>query len=62
MLLADLDEIPGIGPAKKTALLKRFGSVYRLARASLEDIESVPGIDRTLAEAILRAVTPRDPS
>lgn len=55
-----LDEIPGIGPAKKTALLTRFGSVYRLARASLADIESVPGIDRTLAEAILRAVTPRD--
>jgi len=55
-----LDEIPGIGPAKKAALLKRFGSVYRLARASLGDIESVPGIDRTLAEAILRAVVPRE--
>ncbi len=55
-----LDEIPGIGPAKKTALLKRFGSVYRLARASLAELESVPGIDRTLAAAILRAVTPRD--
>jgi excinuclease ABC subunit C len=55
-----LDEIPGIGPAKKGALLKHFGSVYRLARASLSAIESVPGIDRTLAEAILRAVTPRD--
>ena len=57
-----LDEVPGIGPAKKNALLKRFGSVYRLARASLADIESVPGIDRTLAEAILRAITPRDPT
>ena len=55
-----LDEIPGIGPAKKAALLKRFGSVYRLARATPEQIESVPGIDRTLAEAILRAVTPHD--
>lgn len=51
-----LDEIPGIGPAKKAALLTRFGSVRRLARASLADLESVPGIDRTLAEAILRAV------
>ncbi len=51
-----LDEIPGIGPAKKNALLTRFGSVHRLARASLADLESVPGIDRTLAEAILRAV------
>jgi excinuclease ABC subunit C len=55
-----LDEIPGIGPAKKAALLKRFGSVYRLARATREEIESVPGIDRVLAEAVLRAVTPRD--
>ena len=57
-----LDEIPGIGPAKKNALLTRFGSVYRLARASLADLESVPGIDHTLAEAILRAVTPHNPS
>jgi excinuclease ABC subunit C len=55
-----LDEVPGIGPAKKAALLTRFGSVYRLARASLANIESVPGIDRSLAEAILRAVAPRD--
>lgn len=53
-----LDEIPGIGPAKKAALLKRFGSVYRLSHASLDAVEAVPGIDRTLAEAILRAVAP----
>ena len=51
-----LDEIPGIGPAKKAALLTRFGSVYRLARATLEEVEAVSGIDRTLAEAVLRAV------
>lgn len=55
-----LDEIPGIGPAKKAALLKRFGSVYRLARAALDEVESVPGIDRTLAEAVLRAVAPAE--
>ena len=55
-----LDEIPGIGPARKAALLKRFGSVYRLARATLEDVEAVPGIDRTLAEAVLRAVALSD--
>ncbi|MEI7899561.1 MAG: excinuclease ABC subunit UvrC [bacterium] len=53
-----LDEVPGIGPAKKAALLTRFGSVYRLARASPDDIGAVPGIGRTLAEAVLRAVTP----
>ncbi|MDD4019993.1 MAG: helix-hairpin-helix domain-containing protein, partial [Kiritimatiellae bacterium] len=55
-----LDEIPGIGPAKKAALFKRFGSVYRLARAAPDNIASVPGIGRSLADAILRAVTPRD--
>jgi excinuclease ABC subunit C len=53
-----LDEIPGIGPAKKAALLRRFGSVYRLARATPEELESVPGIDRVLAEAVHRAVAP----
>jgi len=51
-----LDEIPGIGPAKKTALLKRFGSVRRLARASLDEVAAVPGIDAALAKAVLRAV------
>ena len=53
-----LDEIPGIGPAKKAALLTRFGSVYRLARATSDAIAAVPGIGRTLADAILRAVRP----
>lgn len=53
-----LDDIPGIGPAKKALLLKRFGSVYRLARATVEEIQTVPGIDRVMAEAILRAVKP----
>jgi excinuclease ABC subunit C len=50
-----LDEIPGIGPAKKAALLKRFGSVRRLARATQEEVESVPGIAPELAAAVLRA-------
>lgn len=53
-----LDEIPGIGPAKKTLLLKTFGSVYRLAQASEEQIAAVPGIDAVMAAAILRAVAP----
>lgn len=38
-----LDEFPGIGEARKAALLKRFGSVHRLKRATLEEIASVPG-------------------
>lgn len=51
-----LDEVPGIGPAKKAALLARFGSVYRLARAPVGEIGAVPGIGQALAEAVLRAV------
>jgi excinuclease ABC subunit C len=38
-----LDEFPGIGTQRKAALLKRFGSVFRLHRASVEEIAEVPG-------------------
>jgi excinuclease ABC subunit C len=38
-----LDEFPGIGDARKTALLKRFGSIQRLRLASVEQIAEVPG-------------------
>ena len=51
-----LDEIPGVGPAKKATLLKHFGSVYRLARATAEEIAEVPGITEKLASAIQRAI------
>lgn len=51
-----LDDIPGIGPQKKRLLLRTFGSVYRLAKASAEDIAAVPGIGGELAAAILRAI------
>mgnify|MGYP003334784420 CR=1 FL=1 len=38
-----LDEFPGIGAARKQALLKKFGSVQRLRAASVEEIAAVPG-------------------
>jgi len=38
-----LDEFPGIGAARKTALLKKFGSVQRLKTATLEQLAAVPG-------------------
>ena len=53
-----LDEIPGIGPARKIQLLQRFGSVSRIAKASVEELCEVSGINPVMAEAILRAVTP----
>jgi excinuclease ABC subunit C len=55
-----LDEIPGIGPAKKMMLLQRYGSVSRLAKATQDEIARLPGIGDILAAAILRAVTPGD--
>jgi excinuclease ABC subunit C len=51
-LASPLDEIPGIGPARKKALLRRFGSLARLARATPEEIAATPGIGPELARAI----------
>ncbi len=47
-----IDEIPGIGPRRKKALLLRFGAAKAVARASLEDLESVDGISRAVAKKI----------
>ncbi|MEM6411293.1 MAG: excinuclease ABC subunit UvrC [Pseudomonadota bacterium] len=47
-----LDEIAGIGPNRKKALLHRFGSARGVARAKLADIASVDGINQALAERI----------
>jgi excinuclease ABC subunit C len=48
-----LDELPGVGPARKRALLKAFGSVRRIREASAEEIAAVPGIGPALADRIL---------
>ena len=50
-----LDDVPGIGPAKKMALLKRFHSVYGIARATEDEIAAVAGIGATLAAAVRKA-------
>jgi excinuclease ABC subunit C len=47
-----LDELPGVGPARKRALLKVFGSTKQMRAATIEEIASVPGISRSLAERI----------
>ena len=51
-LVSPLDEVAGVGPARKKALLKRFGSLARLARATPEEIAGTPGIGPELAAAI----------
>jgi excinuclease ABC subunit C len=48
-----LDSIPGVGSVKRKALLRRFGSVVGVARASVEELAGVPGISPPLARSIL---------
>jgi excinuclease ABC subunit C len=47
-----LDEIEGIGPTRKRALLQRFGSAKAVSRAALADLTSVPGVSSQLAQQI----------
>ncbi|MEM0942412.1 MAG: excinuclease ABC subunit UvrC [Pseudomonadota bacterium] len=47
-----LDEIPGIGPTRKRALLARFGSAKAVSRAGVADLKAVEGISAAMAEAI----------
>jgi excinuclease ABC subunit C len=48
-----LDDIPGIGPGKRRALLTAFGSVKRLRAASVEEIAGVTGVGPVLAEKVV---------
>ncbi len=47
-----LDDVPGIGPRRKSRLLKRFGTLTGIREASIEDLASTVGMTRTLAERI----------
>ena len=47
-----LDEIAGIGPGRKKALLARFGSARGVSRAALADLKAVPGVSEDLAARI----------
>lgn len=47
-----LDEIAGVGAARKRALLARFGSAKAVGRAGLEDLETTPGVSKALAQRV----------
>jgi excinuclease ABC subunit C len=47
-----LDEIPGIGPARKRALLLHFGTARKVRAASLEDLQRAPGVSGTVAQTV----------
>ncbi|HLU34056.1 MAG TPA: excinuclease ABC subunit UvrC [Natronosporangium sp.] len=53
-----LDSIPGLGEVRRKALLRRFGSVKRIAAAGVDEIAQVPGIGPRTAEAIVAALAP----
>jgi excinuclease ABC subunit C len=47
-----LDEVPGIGPARKKALLMHFGTARAVRGASLEDLQRAPGVSRAVAQQV----------
>ena len=54
MIKSKLDEIPGIGTAKKALLLKKFGSVENISKATVDELTEVKGVNKSLAELILK--------
>ena len=55
-LRSQLDQIAGVGPARKRALLRHFGSMKRLRAASLEDLTAVDSISSGMAQLIFHAL------
>ena len=47
-----LEDVPGLGPKRRQALLKHFGGLQAVTRAGVEDLASVPGVSRELAQRI----------
>lgn len=52
IIKSELDEIPGIGPARRKILLSHFGSVERIKQVALEELSQVEGISQRVAENI----------
>jgi excinuclease ABC subunit C len=47
-----MDELPGIGPARKRALLQHFGSPENVLAATREELEAVPGVPQKVARGL----------
>jgi len=57
MVGSALEDIPGVGPRRKRMLLRTFGSVEGVRRASIEEIAAVPTLTRRMAEAIKESLS-----
>ena len=56
MTVSVLDEVPGVGPKRKKAIMRHFGSMRRLRAASADEIASVKGVPEDVAQAVWQAV------
>jgi excinuclease ABC subunit C len=57
-LATALDDIPGIGPQRRKALLRQFGSIRKLQAAELDELRRVPGLPEALADRLFRSFHP----
>ena len=61
MTVSALDGIAGLGPTRRQALMKRFGSVKKIRAASVDEVAKVPGIGRATAESIVSQLAQAKP-
>ncbi|MCW2586690.1 MAG: uvrC, partial [Frankiales bacterium] len=62
MTTSALDEIAGLGEARRKAVLRHFGSLKRLKAASVEEVMEVPGVGRRTAQAVVTALAAGAPA
>jgi excinuclease ABC subunit C len=62
MIASELDAVPGLGPARKKALLAHFGSLKKLRAADAETIAAVPGVGPKVAKAVVSTLNAGDPT
>ena len=53
---SELDEVPGLGPARRKALLRRFGSVRGIREATVDEIAELPGFGPRTAQTVVAAL------
>jgi excinuclease ABC subunit C len=56
-----LDDVPGLGPSRRKALMAAFGSVRKIRAASVEEVAAVPGFGRATAESVVAALAADTP-